>query len=33
MSEFNTPYQKDSILAVVRSMFRAYAPARVRSDK
>lgn len=33
MSEFKTPYQKESLAAVLRSVFRQYAPVRVRTDR
>jgi hypothetical protein len=33
MSDYKTPYQKESVRDLVRSLWRSYAPARIRIGK
>ncbi len=32
MSDFKTPYQQESVAAVLSSLWRQYAPVRIRND-
>lgn len=33
MSDYKTPFQKESLSAIASSLFRQYAPVRVRHDR